>query len=30
MLYPPLQPILVKGWVTAKWGTTAGNRRAQS
>jgi PadR family transcriptional regulator, regulatory protein PadR len=20
---------LIKGWVTAKWGTTAGNRRAR-
>jgi DNA-binding PadR family transcriptional regulator len=29
-LYPPLQPMLVKGWVSAKWGTTAGNRRALS
>ena len=28
-LYPALQRILIKGWVTAKWGTTAGNRRAR-
>jgi len=28
-LYPALQRMLVKGWVTAKWGTTAGNRRAR-
>jgi DNA-binding PadR family transcriptional regulator len=21
--------MLIKGWVTAKWGTTAGNRRAR-
>jgi PadR family transcriptional regulator PadR len=28
-LYPALQPMLIKGWVTAKWGTTAGNRRAR-
>ena len=28
-LYPPLQRMLIKGWVTAKWGTTAGNRRAR-
>ena len=26
-LYPALQRMLIKGWVTAKWGTTAGNRR---
>jgi PadR family transcriptional regulator, regulatory protein PadR len=24
-----LQRMLIKGWVTAKWGTTAGNRRAR-
>jgi transcriptional regulator len=28
-LYPALQRMLIKGWVTAKWGTTAGNRRAR-
>jgi PadR family transcriptional regulator len=28
-LYPALQRMLLKGWVTAKWGTTAGNRRAR-
>ena len=28
-LYPALQRMLVKGWVTAKWGVTAGNRRAR-
>lgn len=28
-LYPALQRMLVKGWVTAKWGTTEGNRRAR-
>jgi len=28
-LYPALQRLLVKGWVTAEWGTTAGNRRAR-
>jgi transcriptional regulator len=28
-LYPALQRMLVKGWATAKWGTTAGNRRAR-
>jgi PadR family transcriptional regulator PadR len=27
-LYPALQRMLIKGWVTAKWGTT-GNRRAR-
>jgi transcriptional regulator len=27
-LYPALRRMLIKGWVTAKWGTTAGNRRA--
>src|ERR1700729_605650 len=25
-LYPALQRMLIKGWVNAKWGTTAGNR----
>lgn len=28
-LYPALQRMLIKGWVTAKWGTTVGNRRAR-
>jgi transcriptional regulator len=28
-LYPALQRMLMKGWVTAKWGLTAGNRRAR-
>ena len=28
-LYPALQRMLIKGWVTAAWGTTAGNRRAR-
>jgi PadR family transcriptional regulator, regulatory protein PadR len=28
-LYPALQRILMKGWVTAEWGVTAGNRRAR-
>jgi len=28
-LYPALQRMLVKGWVTAQWGITAGNRRAR-
>lgn len=28
-LYPASQRMLIKGWVTAKWGTTAGNRRAR-
>jgi transcriptional regulator len=28
-LYPALQRMLMKGWVTAKWGTTEGNRRAR-
>src|ERR1022692_612942 len=27
-LYPALQRMLLKGWVTAEWGVTAGNRRA--
>jgi PadR family transcriptional regulator PadR len=27
-LYPALQRMLIKGWVVAEWGTTAGNRRA--
>jgi PadR family transcriptional regulator len=28
-LYPALQRMLIKGWVTAEWGMTAGNRRAR-
>ena len=28
-LYPALQRTLLKGWVTAEWGVTAGNRRAR-
>ena len=28
-LYPALQRMLIEGWVTAEWGTTAGNRRAR-
>jgi PadR family transcriptional regulator, regulatory protein PadR len=28
-LYPALQRMLVKGWVTGEWGTTAANRRAR-
>ncbi|MGA3048452.1 MAG: PadR family transcriptional regulator [Terracidiphilus sp.] len=28
-LYPALQRMLIRGWVTAKWGITAGNRRAR-
>ena len=28
-LHPALQRMLVKGWVTAEWGVTAGNRRAR-
>jgi transcriptional regulator len=28
-LYPALQRMLVKGWISAEWGTTAGNRRAR-
>ncbi len=28
-LYPALQRMLMKGWVTAEWGVTAGNRRAR-
>ena len=27
-LYPALQRMLIKGWVTAEWGVTSGNRRA--
>src|SRR5580765_3522869 len=28
-LYPALQRMLIKGWVTAEWGVTSGNRRAR-
>jgi len=28
-LYPALQRMLIKAWVTAEWGVTAGNRRAR-
>lgn len=28
-LYPALQRMLIQGWVTAKWGVTAGKRRAR-
>jgi transcriptional regulator len=28
-LYPALQRLLLKGWVTAAWGVTEGNRRAR-
>ncbi|HLY20252.1 MAG TPA: PadR family transcriptional regulator [Bryobacteraceae bacterium] len=28
-LYPALQRMLLKDWVTAEWGVTAGNRRAR-
>ena len=28
-LYPALQRMLLKGWVTAEWGITASNRRAR-
>jgi DNA-binding PadR family transcriptional regulator len=28
-LHPALQRMLIKGWVTAKWGVRAGNRRAR-
>jgi PadR family transcriptional regulator PadR len=28
-LYPALQRMLLKGWVKAEWGVTAGNRRAR-
>jgi PadR family transcriptional regulator, regulatory protein PadR len=28
-LYPALQRMLIKGWVAARWGVTAGNRRAR-
>lgn len=28
-LYPALQRILLKGWITGEWGRTADNRRAR-
>jgi PadR family transcriptional regulator PadR len=28
-LYPALQRMLIKGWVVAEWGVTAGKRRAR-
>ncbi len=28
-LYPALQRMLLKGWVSGEWGSTAGNRRAR-
>src|ERR1700730_845173 len=28
-LYPALQRMLIKGWVTAKWGQSENNRRAR-
>ena len=28
-LYPALQRMLIKGWVTAEWGVTSANRRAR-
>jgi transcriptional regulator len=28
-LYPALQRMLIKGWVSGEWGRTAGNRRAR-
>ena len=28
-LYPALQRLLLKGWVSAEWGVTSGNRRAR-
>jgi transcriptional regulator len=28
-LYPALQRMLLRGWLSAEWGTTAGNRRAR-
>lgn len=28
-LYPALQRILLKGWISGEWGRTAGNRRAR-
>jgi transcriptional regulator len=28
-LYPALQRMLIKGWLTAEWGRTSANRRAR-
>jgi transcriptional regulator len=28
-LYPALQRLLVRGWISGEWGRTAGNRRAR-
>src|SRR3954463_1764503 len=28
-LYPALQRMLIKGWISGEWGRTAGNRRAR-
>ena len=28
-LYPALQRMLIKGWITGEWGRTDGNRRAR-
>jgi PadR family transcriptional regulator, regulatory protein PadR len=28
-LYPALHRLLLKGWISGKWGRTAGNRRAR-
>ncbi len=28
-LYPALQRMLIKGWITGEWSKTAGNRRAR-
>jgi transcriptional regulator len=28
-LYPALQRMLIKGWITGEWSRTAGNRRAR-
>ena len=28
-LYPALQRMLIKGWISGKWGLTAANRRAR-
>jgi transcriptional regulator len=28
-LYPALQRMLIKGWITGEWGRTSGNRRAR-
>ncbi|HZU28550.1 MAG TPA: PadR family transcriptional regulator [Bryobacteraceae bacterium] len=29
-LYPALQRMLIEGWITAKWGTSARNRRVRT